>query len=294
MPRGIDHLVLSVKDLEAAHETFDRLGFTVTPRAEHAFGTANRLVQLRGGFLELLATNKPDDIPPMTDEAFSFAAFHRRFLEHREGLSGLALRSSGAQTDRADYSRYDLPLHAPFHFGRTAIDPDGNPRPVSFDLTFTGDRRIRDAMFFTCHNEHPENFWRDAYQVHPNGALRIASVVFVAPDPADFHEFFFKFTGQHEMRSDSLGVVLDTGAGKIELLTRTAARGLYGVDVEPNPKPRFVALRLAVRDMGRLRAGLSANDVPISEVARRVVVPPDAACGTAIAFSAEAEEGELE
>ena len=54
MNRGIDHLVLDVRDLDSARETYSRFGFTTTPRAIHPFGTGNSLVQLQNNFLELL------------------------------------------------------------------------------------------------------------------------------------------------------------------------------------------------------------------------------------------------
>ena len=52
MTRGIDHLVLAVRDLEKARTFYQRLGFTLTPRAQHPWGTANHLAQLNGCFLE--------------------------------------------------------------------------------------------------------------------------------------------------------------------------------------------------------------------------------------------------
>ncbi|HAJ21602.1 MAG TPA: hypothetical protein DCL95_16335, partial [Rhodospirillaceae bacterium] len=52
--RGLDHLVLAVTALNDARETYTQLGFTLTPRAEHSWGTANQLVQLQGSFLEVL------------------------------------------------------------------------------------------------------------------------------------------------------------------------------------------------------------------------------------------------
>ena len=51
---GLDHLVLCVRDLEAARAAYTHFGFTVTPRAVHPFGTGNSLVQLEGTYLELL------------------------------------------------------------------------------------------------------------------------------------------------------------------------------------------------------------------------------------------------
>ncbi|MCB1486982.1 MAG: VOC family protein, partial [Bauldia sp.] len=204
--RPIDHLVVAVHDLDGAREAYARLGFTLTPEAKHPFGTANSLVQLGGSFIELLAIADKDKIPEAAGDAFSFAAFNRDYLEAREGISMLALKSDDPARNRADFAERGLPAYAPFRFGRTARAPDGEEKDVAFSLTFTGDRRIRDAGFFTCKNEHPENFWRPAYQTHGNGATRIEAVVMVARDPADFHEFFFYFTGQHSMRADSLTV----------------------------------------------------------------------------------------
>jgi len=95
MARGIDHLVLTVRDLEASRATYHRLGFELTPEARHPFGTKNSLVQLEGSFLELLAIADPAAIPEPTKTFFSFAAFNRSLLERREGLSMLALKSHG-------------------------------------------------------------------------------------------------------------------------------------------------------------------------------------------------------
>ncbi len=54
---GIDHLIVGVRDLDAAVETYrDRLGFHVSGGGVHPqFGTANRLIVLDNCYLELLA-----------------------------------------------------------------------------------------------------------------------------------------------------------------------------------------------------------------------------------------------
>ncbi|WP_421723651.1 VOC family protein [Bauldia sp.] len=289
MPRGIDHVVIAVRDLDAARKTYERLGFILTPEARHPFGTANTIAQLDGSFIELLGIADSAAIPPATDAEFSFGAFNRRYLESREGMSMLALHSDDAAGDRADFAARGLPVYEPFHFERMAKGSDGIERPLSFSVTFTSDARMPDAGVFTVHHEHPENFWREFYQYHPNGVTRIAAVVLAAPDPADFHEFFFHVTGQHDMRSDSMGVAIDTGSGRIELMTPVAVEALYGETVEAAAKPHFVALRLAAKDLDAVRTGLSANGIAFREIARRVVVPASEACGVAIAFAAEAE-----
>ena len=67
--RPIDHLVLCVRDLDAARRVYEQLGFTLTPKALHPFGTENSLVQLHGNFLELLAVADRSRIKPAMPRA---------------------------------------------------------------------------------------------------------------------------------------------------------------------------------------------------------------------------------
>jgi catechol 2,3-dioxygenase-like lactoylglutathione lyase family enzyme len=285
-PRGIDHLVLAVRDLEAAREAYKRLGFTLTPVAQHPFGTKNSLAQFDGSFLELLAIADPAAIPDPTPTRFSFGAFNRDYLAEREGLSMLVLKSADAGSDRADFEARGLRVYEPFRFERIAKSPDGAERKVAFSLTFTGDSRLKRAGFFTCQHHFPENFWRHEYQRHPNGALRIASAVMVTRDPADFHEFLTKFTGQHEIKSSSIGVDFDLGDGShVEVLSPNAFRAFYGEEAETDPR-RFMAWRIAVSDLAAPGALLGKNGIAFSEVAGRIVVPSSVACGAVLAFEA--------
>jgi hypothetical protein len=283
-PRPIDHVVIAVHDLEAARAAFARLGFTLTPVARHPFGTANSLVQLHGGYLELLAVADPALIPEPREGAYSFAAFNRDFLARGEGASMLALQSGSAAADLAGFEANDLPTYAPVSFQRLARTPEGDDLEVGFSVTFTSDARIPDAGFFTCQHHNPDRFWWPEYQRHSNGAVSVDAVVMAGRDPADYHIFFTYFTGQHDMRSDSLMVSFDTGGGKVEIVSPVAAKAMYGVEVGPNAKPRFVAVRVATADLAAAAVILKGNGVPFVERMGRLVVPPAEACGVAVAF----------
>lgn len=289
MPRKIDHLVIAVADLDRARSVWQRLGFTVTPPAQHPFGTANTLVQLDGNFIELLAVSDPAAIPEADVGVFSFAAFNRDFLKKSEGASMLALKSAGAAADRADFEAHRLPVFAPFDFERMATGPDGAERKVAFSLTFTREPRLREAGFFTCQHHYPENFWHPEFQHHANGAMRIASVVMVTRDPADFHAFVTRLTGQHDMQSTSLGVTFDLGGETIEILSPTAYRAWFGKESAPDPR-RLLACRVAVTDTDETRRLLAGNGVTYTERQGAVVVSPDDANGVALAFAEPAPE----
>ena len=181
--RGIDHLVLAVRDLDAAATYYEGLGFTLTPQAQHPFGTGNRLVQLQGGFLELLSVTEPDWISEAAPGAFSFGAYNRDYLAAREGMSMIALQSGSWENDRADFEAAGLALPEPFSFSRMAAQPDGSEVEMGFDLTFVPRDAAPDAMFFTCQHRHaPTHFYKPDYQRHANGATRIARVTIETPD----------------------------------------------------------------------------------------------------------------
>ncbi|MEJ0012867.1 MAG: VOC family protein [Bauldia sp.] len=286
MPRPIDHLVLAVRDLDAARVIYARLGFTVAPIAQHPFGTSNSVVQMEGSYLELLAVTDAAKIPPATETRFSFAAFNRDYLDHREGFSALVLQSKIAAADIADFAAHGLPTYELTKFERTARGPDGVERPLTFSLAYTSDARVHgQAAFFTCQHHYPENFWRPEYQRHANGAVRIDSAVFVTRDPADFHIFFTWFTGQHDMLSTSLHVRFDLGPNSIDLMSPVGFRAFFGEDAGPDPR-RLTAYRVAVADLGAARAQLTANAVPFAELHEALVVPSSFAHGCAIAFVA--------
>ena len=96
MPGGIDHIVHAVRDLDAAAEFYASAGFTVGARNRHAWGTHNRIVQLKDCFIEILEVAEPEKIAPHTGRSFSFGAFNRDFLSLREGFSMLILNSRDA------------------------------------------------------------------------------------------------------------------------------------------------------------------------------------------------------
>jgi catechol 2,3-dioxygenase-like lactoylglutathione lyase family enzyme len=56
MLQGIDHVVILVTDLDAAVDSYTRLGFTVVPGGRHNVATHNALIAFRdGAYIELIA-----------------------------------------------------------------------------------------------------------------------------------------------------------------------------------------------------------------------------------------------
>jgi len=245
MTRGIDHLVLAVRDLDKARAFYEALGFTLTPRAAHPWGTANHLVQLRGCFLELLGIADAAKIPPHRPGEFSFGAHNRDFVVKREGMSMLVFQSHDARRDRDEFAASGIGPYAPFHFGRDATLPDGSTARVAFTLAFATDPRLPDQAFFTCQQHAPKYFWKPAYQEHANGARTIAEVFLVAPDPAGLADFFTKLQGRDSVRIVDGALRVDTARGRITVMTPAAYAARFPDETPAAATPHLAGFRLA-------------------------------------------------
>src|SRR5258708_21546731 len=127
MPHGLDHIVHAVCDLDAAAEFYARAGFTVGARNRHAWGTHNRIVQLKNCYIEILEVAEPEKIGPHGARSFSFGAFNRDFLASRQGFSMLILNSSNAAADARAFEAAGIGGCDASGFAPAADKPQGNP-----------------------------------------------------------------------------------------------------------------------------------------------------------------------
>jgi catechol 2,3-dioxygenase-like lactoylglutathione lyase family enzyme len=188
--RAIDHVVLAVRDLDSAAAVYERLGFTLTPRAAHddRMGTSNRLAQFQGqNFIELLEVDRPNHLSPHDFTAsppfFSFGDHNRRAREAREGLSMLVFAGDDAKSDIRNFAATGLPTFAPFEFERQAVLPDGAVATLAFSLAFVQSPEMPKVACFVCENRSQNLFWKPQYQTHANGANHIAAVYLASQNP---------------------------------------------------------------------------------------------------------------
>lgn len=269
LPRKIDHLVLATRNLEAAADFYVRMGFGVGPRNRHPWGTENRLVQFRSSFLELITVGDAGQIPPHAPGHFSFGAFVRDYLTEREGLAMLALGSSDAAADAAQFARDGIAEFEPFFFERSGRQPDGTQARVAFTLAFARDGQLPGAAFFVCQHHHPEAFWNPLLQRHPNGASQTAAVTLAAENPEEHAGFLRAFTG-----------ALPSGDGRRYGL---GGGGQFTIQAPP-VRPGFTGYSVGAADLGLVAQRLRAASVPFQHQPDRVTVDPDHGFGARIDF----------
>ncbi len=284
--KGIDHLVLCGRNHLAMRESFSALGFTLTPQAQHPFGTGNSLVQLEECFVELLSVFEAGKIPAHEARHFSFAAFNRDFLAEREGMSMLVLDSSNARADAAAFRSAGLKTYEPFQFSRKARLPDGREATVGFTLAFVTDPAMPDVAFFTSQQHAPEHFWKPDYQRHANRAVTIVDVSLVAERPQEHAAFLSAFTGVPAIASDN-GITLRTGRGNVSCITpKSFERSFLRASPDVSRGPRFGGITIGVRRIERLADSISSSRFVLQQDGpHRAVLSVDVN-GIALAFFA--------
>ena len=289
--RGLDHLVLAVADLDAAGEAYQRLGFTVTPRAEHSWGTANRLVQFaHRSFLEVLTVAHPEKIPEHGAQSFSFGAFNRDYLAAREGFGMLVFDSADARADRDEFAEKGLADLEPFDFERQATLPSGETVRVAFSLAFApppGGAPDKAAVFM-CQQHAPQHFWKPDYQRHENSAREIVEVVMIADDPTALRPYWEGLQGAEAVLSDEQGcLTVETARGAVLVLTPAAYEAQYGERPRADAPdgPHFAAFRVGVDDLASTQALLEERGVATRWARAGLVVPSTDLFGVALAFA---------
>lgn len=284
MPRGLDHIVHAVRDLDAAADLYRRLGFHVGARNKHPWGTHNQIVQLPGFFIELLTVAEPSKLG---NDGLStlFGRFNQEFLARHEGLSLLILESMDAQADAAAFRKSGIAASDAMRFEREGKRPDGSNVKLAFSLAFARDPLAPACGFATCQHHFPENFWNPALQDHPNTALSITSIIMVAENPTDHHIFLSAYTGERELHATSNGVRVTTPRGSIEIMNPEAYRIQFELDPPDITRgARLAAMAFVVSDVDALEARLEEHGIPTRAKFDRVIVPQDAAMGATILF----------
>jgi len=240
---------------------------------------------LPGTVIELLSVADESGIVPHKPRHFSFGAFNRDFLKHGEGLAMLVLAGKGA-SDAAEFRNAGIGDFELYEMKREGKRPDGSAIKVAFALAFAANPLAPETGFFTCLHHHPENFWNPAFQIHPNTAMSVAGVVFVAENPDEQRHFFAAFSGAPDVAPVPGGFDINTGRGDIQVMTPAAFVDQYGIaPLGASGGARLEAVRFAVRDLGAARPFMaSARDHK-----NRIVIGSQDAMGAVLLFEKAAE-----
>jgi hypothetical protein len=245
--RGIDHVIVMVRDMDGAVVNYRNLGFTITPRMYHPFGTANNLIMFRSSFLELLG---------VVDRAqlHGIGRLLSDLLENKEGVSHFALQTTDAVADREEFLAKGLRPSAVSDFVRPVELPDGTKTQAEVSVCTLDYEQTPRVMLFVSQQHVASAVWVPRWQEHPNGALDIASITIVADRPREqFAHLFSQLFGPQSVTAEDTRVLARTSSGLIEVVTVERYRQRFsGARVEIEPVlPYIAATTIDVADLKR-------------------------------------------
>jgi len=275
---GIDHLIVGVRDLEAARRAFAHLGFVVSPRGRHiGWATANYCIMFPGDYVELLGIADPAQFTNNLD----------RFLATREGLMSLAYASDDAAAVAENLRGRGISADGPKDLKRYLELPGGTVQPA-FRLTHLPADVSPAAPSFVCQHLNRPMVWQERWLVHENGARGVLSVTGVVADPGEAAIAYATLFGQAAVSAGDGYVEIDVGGASLRLTTPGGLSRLYpGLPGIPDHSPPWLCgMRLAVDNLVTTADALDARGAPYMRDGQELLrLPPEAACGVVVEFA---------
>jgi hypothetical protein len=269
--RGLDHVVVLVRDLDRARDAWQRMGFTLTPRGFHTLGSQNHCAMFARDYVELLAVPRPH--PAMQ--------YFTDFLARGEGLGAIALATGDAAGLHAGLAADGVAAEGPLDFSRPVEGlGEARFRIVQFPADASPGCRM-----FACQHYTRELVWRPEYQAHANGAQEIAAIAVVAEDPAAAAASYARLLGAPP-QPIAEGLLVQTGSAPIAIASRwKLGHRLQGAGLPLRTRPLVAALFVRVADRARAASALRRNGIaPIALADGSFAVSAQDAHGITVVF----------
>ncbi|MCB1812303.1 MAG: VOC family protein [Candidatus Competibacteraceae bacterium] len=282
---GIDHPVIAARELERACHVYKRLGFTLSPRGQHPWGTANHLIMFQRDFIELLGVYDPvllsQEISPNSQV---YSGFVRDFLARREGFSLMALHSDDIERDQQRVEARGLEGARRIEFRRAVVLPDGGQDEAVVSLAMLIQPAYPNLSTFICQQHKPQLVWVPAWCEHPNKADGIRGVTYVADEPDAVTGYYQALYGAERVHRTMSGLEVNTPNGIITILSSAVVGSRYpefeGLLPAPEDRPCGIAISVHTQDLNAAMDCLVRAGVPFVRSRENTVrVGPEQAYG---------------
>jgi hypothetical protein len=269
----LDHVAVVVPDLARAAETYERLGFRLTPESSHKgplkpggplepYGSGNHCAMFAEGYLEILGITDPKrytgEVTPLLQR---YAGLHLVALGCRDARQ--AARDLGNRLG-AELSVRDL--------GRDVPQVGGGTKPGRFRIIGLPAGTFPEAKLFLIEQSTPEVLWQPALIPQPNGVIALAGAVLCVPSPAETRQRLKRIIGRED-----LGLT----RGTIEIIDLRECEARYS---KPSALPMVVAVRFMVSEPAATVSYLSDQGIAFEACGEDILVRPDLAEGAFVEF----------
>jgi len=262
MPTRFDHLVIAVRDLDAAIRQYRQLGFEVRYGGRHTGrGTHNAIIRFGLDYIELLS---------VYNKAEALASGHRgsRLLEilekHEEILLGFALATNDITREAEQFRKTELFASEPFPMER--LLPDGHL--LAWRLFIPGGTAWRRPwpFLFQWDTSDTQRLQLEQPTAQPNGASHWSRVAVAVATGQPTIDLYRQQLGLKQLESIDVSqqvascTTFRSGTGNIDLLISRGEGPLHHMLDRCGEGP--VAFSLTVDDLAYTRHFLTQSNIP--------------------------------
>ena len=275
---GIDHAVIMVRDLDAAADNWNRLGFTISPRGTHSatLGSGNYTIMFGDDYVELLGILA----------ATEHNAPSRAFLAERSGgIERIAFTTTDAAAGARELRDVGIEAIGPIDFGRPVQLPGGGEGEACFGI-FEWPRKEAPAgvRIFACQHHTRDTVWIPELQRHANTAAGLQRVIITSPQPETDARHMLRLIDSTQHSEPDGSIVVPSGSTRAEIMfvsSDVLTRQYPGVSLDGVPEHGGAGLVIGVNDLAAAAQAIGAAGVKIGD---RLIVPPSAADGVLLVF----------
>ena len=277
---GIDHALIGVSDLKVARLSYERLGFTVTPRGRHiGWGTENHTVMFENDYVELIGVADPTKQIHNLD----------KFLINGDGLLNVVLGTSDADATSIWFKQQSSQAEEAKDLQRV-LKIDEHDEILDFRYVFLPPELSPGLQTFVSQHLSPDRVRRPAWLSHPNGARSISEVTVVMENLDGVSEAYSNLFGSEAVSGEERkgSITVDTGNDELWFVTpKTFPERHYDkIFNDDLPLPRLAALTLTVADPQVTALFLSGQQVNFErDSSEAVIVSSEEACGVFLVFA---------
>jgi Glyoxalase-like domain len=284
----LDHVGWFVPDMEVAARAFEKLGFTLTPFSVHGdrdpatgelkpLGTANRLVMLEEGYLEILALHGGVTNPSVERMKTSMA--------RHVGVHLIAMTVAESLSEAKRLEKDGFALNPAINLRRTIEAEDGTQVEVAFTVIRPKEGVHPEGRIQVLTQHTPEHMWQRRYVKNDNAITALRGVMLVVDDTDEVKQRLGRFTARAaQKRSDHQLIKLDRG--HLRIFKKAEAEAYLG-GVKVPAAPAMAALGFVSRDLAKTRAFLKSRGLKLAgDTLDRIIVDATDGMGAYLIISA--------
>lgn len=280
---SVNHVGMVVRDLAAAVDRYQAMGFLLTPFSAHAgawkpgekvtpLGSGNRCVMFGSSYLEILANVDPAAPSPRL----------AGYLRHHQGAHIICFGSSHLESVDARVRALGVETSGVIPLQREVETVEG-VRMARFQRIQFAPNHSPEGYIQAARHLTPEYLHQPRYIEHPNGCQALSDVYLVVDDVVAYTSRYELYTGLAAAAEGGIARFAFPRGGRVTIVQQRQASAILPETLYP-PIPGIAAVAFHCPDLIRQRARLRAAGIHVAEAEGRLIVPAELAHGVCVVF----------